>query len=190
MSEHLRPHESHKPSEILDLSEEVKKNLDRLDIEAEEDQREKDNPDLETLAVSAKETAISGSETVADTSESTRQTQSYASRADLKRDAYGRMVWDIQSRLSTSEKALSKFAHKPIVEAVSEVASKTIARPTGIAAGGSIAFLGMMLTLFLAYRYGFTYNYLLFGLLFVGGYIAGTIIELAVTYIKRLKGHR
>ncbi|CAN5659269.1 hypothetical protein BH23PAT2_BH23PAT2_07060 [soil metagenome] len=188
MSEHLRPshesHESNKPPEILDLSEEVKKNLERLDTEAE-----KDTSDIESLAVSAKETAISGHETIADMSESTRQTQSYASRADLKRDAYGRIVRDIQSRLSTPEKTLSRFVHKPIVEAVSEVTSKTIARPTGIATGGSIALLGMMLTLFLAYRYGFTYNYLLFGLLFVGGYIAGTIIELVATYIKRLKGH-
>ncbi len=104
---------------------------------------------------------------------------------ELKDMAYRRTLTRTRRHLSAPSRAFSKVIHQPIVENVSEVASKTVARPSGILAGGIAAFLGSSLFLWIARHYGYEYNFLLFALLFVSGFFMGLLVELGLRAASR-----
>jgi hypothetical protein len=82
------------------------------------------------------------------------------------------------------ERGLSKLIHQPAVRAVSEVGAKTVSRPSGLLGGGLLAFLGSSTYLFMTKYIGFRYNYLVFLLLFVGGFVLGLVLELLVRLVR------
>ncbi len=92
----------------------------------------------------------------------------------------------VQNKLKPAEKSFSKLIHQPLVRRVSETASQTVSRPSGMLGGGVVAFLGSLLYLFLAHRIGFAYNYLLFLLFFAGGFVIGITLEYAAYRLRRL----
>lgn len=94
----------------------------------------------------------------------------------------------VQNKLKPAQKGFSKVIHQPLVRRVSESASKTVSRPSGMLGGGITAFLGSLLYLILAYRIGFTYNYLLFLGFFVGGFVLGVCLEYALYGLRKLRG--
>lgn len=98
----------------------------------------------------------------------------------LKDNAYNRTLADIQRRLPKPAKLFSEFTHSRYIDAASNVSAKTIARPSGILGGSICAFLGTLIVLYSAKHYGFRYNYALFILLFVGGYVLGATLELLI----------
>lgn len=104
---------------------------------------------------------------------------------ELKDMAYRRTLRRTQSKLSAPSRVFSKIIHQPAVEAVSEVAGKTIARPSGILVGGITAFLGSSLFLWIARHYGYEYNFLLFACFFVGGFFIGLFVELGLYMANR-----
>ena len=89
--------------------------------------------------------------------------------------------------MGAPSKALSKVIHQPVIERVSEVAGATVARPSGILGGGLFAVLGSAILLYVTKHYGYHYNYLIFGMLFVGGFAAGMIVELVLRTVIRKK---
>jgi len=97
--------------------------------------------------------------------------------AELQSMQLKRTLTSIQKRLPAPERALSKFMHQPVVDAVSEIGGKTVARPAGILAGGIFAFLGTTVILYICKHYGYTYNFLLFAVLFIGGFALGLLVE-------------
>ncbi len=99
---------------------------------------------------------------------------------ELKAITLRRELKQIRRKLSPPERVLSKLVHQPVVRVVSEAASKTISRPSGLLGGGLVAFLGTSSYLYLAKHFGFTYNYLIFLGLFFGGFIIGLVLELVV----------
>lgn len=104
---------------------------------------------------------------------------------ELKNIAYRRTLKRTQSKLKAPERVFSKFIHNPVVEAVSEVGGKTIARPSGVLLGGIFAFLGSSAFLWIVRHYGYEYNYLLFALFFVGGFFVGLAVELGLKLASR-----
>ena len=104
---------------------------------------------------------------------------------DLKEIKYKRTLQSVQRGLSTPEKTLSKVIHNPAVDAVSSAAEKTIARPSGLLAGSIFAFIGSSVYLYISKHYGYEYNFLLFALLFFGGFGLGLLIELVYKLIKK-----
>lgn len=104
---------------------------------------------------------------------------------ELKELSYRRTMRRVQNKLPAPARTFSRFVHSPAVEAVSEVAGKTIARPSGVLAGGIFAFLGSSIFLWIARHYGYEYNFLLFALFFVGGFFAGLLLELVVKLAGR-----
>lgn len=123
------------------------------------------------------------SHTSEDSSEHERP--AYVNR-ELKAMAYRRTLKRTQQQLSAPSRVLSKIVHQPTIEAVSDFASGTVARPSGILAGGITAFVGSSLFLWVARHYGYEYNFLLFALLFVAGFFIGLLVELGL----RLAAHR
>ncbi|MEK7594083.1 MAG: hypothetical protein AAB436_00375 [Patescibacteria group bacterium] len=99
---------------------------------------------------------------------------------ELKKVTQQRGIYSIQRKLPPAKRALSKVIHQPIVRVVSEAASKTVSRPSGLLGGGIVAFLGTSSYLYLARHVGFTYNYFVVILLMIGGFALGVILELLV----------
>lgn len=98
---------------------------------------------------------------------------------ELKSMSLQRSLRNIRRRLNAPEKVLSKLMHQPLVDKTSEVAARTIARPAGILGGALTAFIGTSVLLWTAKHYGYKYNLTFFFLLFVAGFLVGSLIELA-----------
>jgi hypothetical protein len=104
---------------------------------------------------------------------------------DLRKISLGKELVHIRNKLKPADRAGSKLIHNPLVKNISEVSAKTITRPSGLLGGGIFAFLGSGLYYYLTKHVGLKYNYLLFLLLFVGGFILGLIIELGVSSLSK-----
>lgn len=104
-----------------------------------------------------------------------------------KKAAYKKTLRHVQRELPKRERAFSKVIHQPVIEKVSEVGGKTIARPSGILAGGICALIGSSVVLYMAKHYGFRYNFFLFILLMVVGFGIGLILELLWSSTKKLR---
>lgn len=105
----------------------------------------------------------------------------------VKKKAYKKELHRIQSKLPKPQRSFSKFIHAPTVEAVSEVSSKTVARPSGLLGGGIAAFAGTSILVLVSRHYGFTYNFFVFIVLLVAGFFVGLIIETIVRGLFKAK---
>lgn len=106
---------------------------------------------------------------------------------ELKNMMRIRTLTRIRKELSAPNKTLSKVIHSKPVEKVSEVCERTVARPIGLIGGSLIALAGSLAVFYMAKHYGFRYNLLFFFMLFVGGYILTTIVELILKLAKKSK---
>lgn len=184
MSEKLQQHspEHHQQTEAAHSRE--KAQVEKLkEKAAHAEHAPKDN--LESIKQSIESTAISGKEySIAEKEKPSHHGPHFVTRK-LKNDAYKRLLKKTSTHLSKPEKTFSKVIHRPIVEKTSEIAGKTVARPSGILFGGIAAFIATVFLLIVSKRAGFTYNYLFFFLVFIGGYFAGLFVELIYRLIKK-----
>ncbi|MEI7683088.1 MAG: hypothetical protein WCJ24_02175 [Candidatus Saccharibacteria bacterium] len=147
---------------------------------APEHQPRHEKHDLEPVAElskHAKEEAIAGKDLVSHEKTGPSESPLYVNR-ELKQQTWNRTMTRVRKHLSAPNKALSKAIHQPVVETVSRVGEKTVARPSGVLTGGICALIGSSFFLYMSKHYGFKYNYLLFAMFFVGGFFIGLIIEL------------
>jgi hypothetical protein len=150
-----------------------------------EKQAERHDHSIDKLQKSIHEKAISGKDITIEQHHPDTQPV-LGTQRELKAAAYQRTIDKIQTKLNPAERSLSKVVHQPLVESVSEVGSKTIARPSGILGGGIISLLGSGVVLYMAKHYGFEYSYFIFIALFLAGFFVGSAIELLVrATIKR-----
>lgn len=106
---------------------------------------------------------------------------------DLQDMAYQRILVRTRKKLAVPDRVFSRVIHQPIVNTLSTMGEKTIARPSGVLAGGFCALLGSSVLLYTAKHYGFHYNFLIFALLFVGGFGLGLILELLFSLVRKAK---
>jgi hypothetical protein len=100
--------------------------------------------------------------------------------SSLKTTQSKQAIKRLQHRESAPSRALSKVIHQPAIRAVSETAGKTISRPSGLLGGGIVAFIGSSVYLYFTKHVGVPYNYFIFTLLFVGGFVFGLLLEFIV----------
>jgi len=105
--------------------------------------------------------------------------------SDLKDIKYKRTLQSVRKDLSAPEKALSKLMHNPVVDAISEGAEKTIARPSGLLAGSICALIGSSTFLYISKHYGYEYNFLMFVMFFAGGFFIGLLLELVMRVLRK-----
>lgn len=105
--------------------------------------------------------------------------------SDISQRALKQNLLKIQRNLPVQDKAFSKFVHRPAVEAISEGAAKTIARPSGLLFGGASALAANIIVLAVCRYYGYEYNYLVGILSFGVGFAAGLSLELAYKVLLR-----
>jgi hypothetical protein len=97
-----------------------------------------------------------------------------------KKKAHDKVLKQVESSLPAHERTLSKVVHAPIIKPISEAAERTVARPTSLLWGGIFACIASASLYICAKQFGFTYNYLLSSLSFVGGYFLGLGFDLMV----------
>ena len=102
-----------------------------------------------------------------------------------KKEAYTQTMRRVRTKLNPAQKAFSAVIHAPVVEQASELAGKTIARPSGILGGGLFALIGLVVVTFYARRNGFQLAGSEFILLLASGFIVGVIIEITAKLIRR-----
>lgn len=105
----------------------------------------------------------------------------------LKDIAYSRTMVRVQKRLSPVSKRLSKLVHSKALDRPSELASKTLARPSSMLGGAFLAAIGTSALLWTTKHYGYEYNYLAVVLLFLSGMFLGLTLELVVRTVRRTK---
>ncbi|HUP26785.1 MAG TPA: hypothetical protein VM124_04030 [Candidatus Limnocylindrales bacterium] len=107
----------------------------------------------------------------------------------LKTKAYDHTLKRIRQKLPKPARVFSQFAHNKVVEAASNAGAQTVGRPSGILGGSLCAFTGSVIVLYYSRHYGFTYNYALFLLLFIGGFLIGVVAELLIWFTYSRKQH-
>jgi hypothetical protein len=170
-------------------SVEQQEKLERLKQEAKEARNELAES-KETLSHAAKEEALLSQEVQGKIAETEKpKHESFAITRSTKRAAYKKTLRHIQHQLPKSERTFSKLIHQPVVEKLSDVGAKTVARPSGILSGGICALIGSSLVFYMSKHYGFRYNFFVFILLLVLGFGLGLVIELFWSGTKKLRKH-
>lgn len=129
----------------------------------------------EKLAISGKEKAPGSSE---------KQGQKSVHR-NTKKQTYTATMKRVESKLPAYQRTFSRVINNDAVDKVSNVAGRTIARPSGIAGAGIFAFLALGVVSYVANRYGFTTSGSEFIVFIAVGWAAGLLAEGIVKLIKR-----
>ncbi len=169
--------EEHEP-----LHETHEHTTDRLQHKAEALEH---NHNIDKIQESIHQEALSAEDTMVGEPHRDSPQPILGAQRELKAEAYKRTIQKVRSHLSPAERTLSKVVHHRIVEPVSELGSKTIARPSGILGGGIVALIGSGAVLYMAKHYGFHYNFTTFLILLLAGFLAGLVTELLVRLMRR-----
>lgn len=181
MSEHKPHHEGHEHHENLHENGEHLARVEKdLLQKAELAQNEKANESLSHISEKAESHAESSANIQIDKHANEEPDAVLGVQQTLKSDAYRHTLRTVQRKLPKPARAFSKIAHNNVVESVSEVSAKTVARPSGVLGGSIFSFAGTLVLLYYSRHYGFTYNYALVFILFVLGFLIGIAAELAV----------
>lgn len=146
-------------------------------------------PSTEQARQHAKEEAKSTAEILEHLKPEQPQTQedhAFASH-ELKEMAYSRLIARAQRHLTPYNRSWSRLIHQPVVEAVSDTAARTVARPSGIIGGGFIGLIGTTAYYLIARHYGYSYNFLVFIAFISVGFVIGWIVELLWRLIRHKK---
>ena len=175
--------------ENIDATAEAQKNLERIQEAAEKAERDPIQGHIESLSKSAEAQAISGHETNVGDQNTEQTSQQFGTPKELKSDSYNRSLRKIRTHLNVADRTLSRFVHQKTVESVSNGLSKTVARPSAFLGGSLGALIGSAALLYFSKHYGFTYNYTVMLVLFIGGFFIGGLIELLYRAVVRKKTH-
>lgn len=102
----------------------------------------------------------------------------------IKDQSYKKTMSIVQKDLTPSQRFMSRIIHNPVVEKTSDVAAKTIVRPSGIIGGGMIAILGALIVMIVARKIGFEVPNSLFAVLFIIGFFIGIAGELILKLFR------
>lgn len=182
MSERAPKHEQHKSPEQKHEEALKSHERERQIIEAGKQAKHESEDSLESIRSSIeKESAKAEIEKPGrEASEEESKVRPTIIDRTLKGKAYQKELHRVRSHLSKPQKSLSKFIHAPVVEKVSEVSGKTVARPSGLLGGGLVAFLGTLALVIMTRYYGYEYNFFVFIALLIGGFFLGLLLELII----------
>lgn len=190
MSENLSHAPNHESIPSHEVAERAKEHLEALKARAEKDGEKHQNGEhMDAIKKTVESQAVSGKEMMPSESAANNAPQDGYINRELKDMAFRRTLKNTRRHLGAPSQLVSKVIHQPVVERVSEVASTSIARPSGIIGGGLCAVTGSFLLLWLTKKYGYEYNYLMFIIFMATGFVLGLFVELMlhVTITKRRK---
>lgn len=94
-----------------------------------------------------------------------------------RKEAYEHTMSEMRSSLSPARRAFSNVIHNPVVENVSEVAGKTVARPNAILGGSMMAFFVVLIVFLVARQYGYPLSGSETILAFGVGWVLGIVFD-------------
>lgn len=183
--------ESYKPSskkhESYEPTHESKKHQHEVEkLRHERAERADHSP--EKAATEARQSvqheAISGAETHRPHSE-TRQTDQIRTKDD-RIHSFNTTMSHVRQKLSKREKGFSKLIHQPTVEKVSDIAGKTLARPSGIVGGTIAAFIGLLSVYGVAKFAGFPLSGSEMPLFLAIGFLLGLVVEVIYKAVRSI----
>jgi hypothetical protein len=159
--------------------------LEKAKHEAHKAAVEHEKVNINEILEKAKQAAETTVESApARTDEDQKTANTYWFSKQYRDDSYKQLIGSVQSRLSKSERVVSKLIHQPIVEKVSEIGSRTVARPSGLLFGSISSFLVSMITYVVARRNGYDMTYSVFILSFFGGFLIGIAAEYGYKLVR------
>lgn len=172
--------EAHEVISSKERHEKLRKHHEQLGTETKQEHLER----LAEARMEAHEEAASVNpmEKLKATENAGAPTQPLSLNSELRAITLRRELQHIRRKLSKPQQTLSKVVHQPLIRAVSEGAGKTVSRPSGLLGGGIVSFVGVATYYLLVRHMGYAYNNAIFFMLFIGGFIAGVIIEMLVHY--------
>ncbi|HUD06685.1 MAG TPA: YrhK family protein [Candidatus Saccharimonadales bacterium] len=187
MSEKLLHHGSHEVSRSAEIHEDGR-------LETAGERHENKTPEIDDKTVEKLKDKIeqipqaSSSSVKAAIDESTKNVSApkHPPNKALRKVALNSSLIKIRSHLGKSENTLSKFIHRPSINAVSEITGKTLIRPSGFFMGGLTTLVGSLYYFYASHQTGYKYNFLVGLLLFVGGFVTGLVIELVYDMLRQL----
>lgn len=105
----------------------------------------------------------------------------------IKSDQYKKTLANVRQELPKNQQKFSSFVHQPVIERVSEVGAKTLARPSGILGGALFALIGSLVITYIARHIGFEVPNTIFAALFLFGFLFGLFIEVLVAFANRFR---
>jgi hypothetical protein len=140
--------------------------------------------DVEKLLKAAQQEAASAESAPSESDEDKNTANTYWYSREYREDAFKNILSKAQERLGKPDKLMSKLIHQPIVERVSEVGAKTVARPSGLLIGSIFSFVTTLATYLVARYNGYdmTFSVVLYS--FAGGFLIGVVIEYLYKLLK------
>lgn len=99
---------------------------------------------------------------------------------ELKSNTLKRSLDDLQEELRFYQRPFSRLIHNDVIDQISDLGAKTIARPEGLFTGGLVMFFASLLTLLICRYYGYPYDYFIGIVSFPVGYILGVLAKLLI----------
>lgn len=136
------------------------------------------------------EQALSGAEKGPVGAERSEKRARSATRG-AKKQQYQATMRRVEARLPAYQRRFSRIIHNPTVDAVSNVTSKTIARPSGLLGGAVASFLGLLFIYLNARRIGFEYPSGSAFIFFISiGWLVGILVEYIVVAVRKMINKR
>lgn len=165
-SDKLSPEQAAKHKERL--QEHIEKNAEK--------RAETSSAELEARREVAHE-ALPAAEYQPDASESASQQDTPAPTRQDKKRGFDTTMHHVRKDLRPTERAFSKVIHQPAIEKVSEVAGKTVTRPSGVIGATAFGLLGLLILFGVAKYIGFELSGSEMPLLLAAGFVAGLLVE-------------
>ncbi len=181
--EHSAPRH-HEKEATHEISREIERIHEKLEKEVSNKAEKSENLDIEAASQAVERYAVSSKEKIHTDRVQPSHHPIFVNK-QLKDMAYSRTMTRVRKHLSLPSKALSQVVHSRLLDKPSELASKTVARPSGMLGGALAAAVGMSLLLWATRYYGYEFNYLLAGPLFIGGLFIGLGIEFMFKIARR-----
>ena len=185
MSENLSggQHEKLAPKESMEAKEQLEHMAEKLKDSAEKEaskerggEKLKARETAEKEAISGKEQSPAGSEKKSAKEPVHRSHKQMTYRATMRR---------VEGKLPGYQRRFSKVINNDTVDKVSNITSKTVARPSGLLGGGVVAFLALLIVTIYASRYGWEVSGSEFIIFVVVGWAIGLVAEAIYKLIRR-----
>ncbi len=185
MSEKLSggQHEKAPKVENKETKEQLDKMAEKLRENAEKEASKEHGAERKSAREAAEKEAISGKEAAPDGSEKKSSRQPV--HRNHKQMTYKATMRRVEGKLPSYQRSFSKVINNDTVDKVSNVASKTVARPSGIIGGSVVAFLALLIVTFYASRYGWEVSGSEFIVFLVVGWALGLMAEAVLKLVRR-----
>lgn len=169
------------PENGLKPNPETNKNFNSTKEQINKDTEEQRSIIKNNTTPSSESLMINIAETESDTQQPTTVVDRY-----LVNHLTNKTIQDTQAKLKPIEKSFSKVINQPIIDKSSEILDQTIFRSSGIMGGSVLAFVGSLLYLLFVNYTGINYNFELFFVFLISGFVLGITIELVFKLIKKM----